>query len=200
MSRPLTARERSFARNYVSFGSAKEAAIAIGVAEASAKQIGYRMTKRPRVREEIARLERMAVKQVNRALTKASLRPNAVATGDPRVDDEATAVLNRAWVIERLMRVAQIGLGEAPTNVTVIGTKGEDTRTEVAYAPHLSSATRALEVLGKEVERVEAQRPKPDDKNVLTPISIMVQTFLKKYRIEEPPPGWDPADEEEYAK
>ena len=68
MSKSLSPRERSFALNYIVSRDAKAAALKAGVSAVSAKQIGHRMMGRPRVREEIARLERLSARQVQRFL------------------------------------------------------------------------------------------------------------------------------------
>ncbi len=75
MARLLTAREATFAGHYARGANAKEAAIMIGVSQASAKQVGHRMIHRPRVLDEVARVKAQEAARVE------GLVAEAIATG-----------------------------------------------------------------------------------------------------------------------
>lgn len=60
------------------------------------------------------------------------------------------AEISKAWVMERLMRNAQVCLGEVPTTHTTVGEDGEAHDEEV-FRRNPTAANRALELLGKEM-------------------------------------------------
>ncbi|CTQ67157.1 terminase small subunit [Roseibium alexandrii] len=61
------------------------------------------------------------------------------------------AVLNRSWVISRLMKVVEIGLNEdgSPAQVKQSKRKGDEAKSTEATQFNLAAATKALETLGK---------------------------------------------------
>lgn len=58
-------------------------------------------------------------------------------------------LLNRAWVLERLMRNAQIAMGEEKVKLTVKSKDSDDTREVEVTDRDAAAANKALELLGK---------------------------------------------------
>jgi phage terminase small subunit len=139
----LTAKQEAFALAYLENGNAAEA---------------YRAT---------YNCERMNVGTVQREATRLMANP-LVTTRIEQLRKSAAdkAVLNRSWVLERLMRNAQVCLGEQNIKLRVQRKDKETGAIEVAEvevsAHDPTAANRALELLGKTdevrafLDRVEA--------------------------------------------
>jgi phage terminase small subunit len=89
--------------------------------------------------------------------------PDAPARRATLVPAERMAVLNRAWVLARLMKNVQIAMGEATVKVRVVP-KGASEPIEVEVTQRdASAANKALEMLGKtpEVGLFTGEPPEP---------------------------------------
>ena len=159
MPRFLTVREANFAVKFVETGEARAAAIKIGVSPASAAQVGYRMMKRQRVRDEIARVR--AINDAHESLVADRalahvLRHGAMpgfAQGHPR----AVALVEGAISDPDVVRAAAIAVGMIPTRVSVVceGGDGEPLRLEVRelYEAVPQILVRAASLLDKKLAR-----------------------------------------------
>jgi hypothetical protein len=71
--------------------------------------------------------------------------------------------LSRAWVLERLMRHAQVCLGEIPLRLKMRKAHSADVVELETHQPDASAANRALELLGRELnlfsEKKEVGKP-----------------------------------------
>ena len=71
--------------------------------------------------------------------------------------------LTRAWVLDRLMRHAQVCLGEIPLRLKMRKAHSADVMELETHQPDASAANRALELLGRELnlftEKKEVSKP-----------------------------------------
>ena len=86
------------------------------------------------------------------------------------VNEETAACLSRAWVIMRIMKAVQIGLGEVSVRRRRIvpSTKEGEPPIEIEFeetAINLSAAIRNLELLGRELDRREANQKLAANRN-----------------------------------
>jgi hypothetical protein len=74
-------------------------------------------------------------------------------------------VLSRAWVLDRLMRHAQVCLGEIPLRLKMRKPHSADVMELETHQPDASAANRALELLGGELNlfTVKKEVGKPGD-------------------------------------
>lgn len=75
----------------------------------------------------------------------------AARLDDLRAEAVKVAILDRSWVIGRLMKVVEIGLNEGPSPAQVKQSKrkGDEGKATEATQYNLAAATKALENLGK---------------------------------------------------
>jgi hypothetical protein len=59
--------------------------------------------------------------------------------------------LSRAWVLDRLMRHAQVCLGEIPLRLKMRKAHSTDATELETHLPNANAANRALDLLGREV-------------------------------------------------
>jgi hypothetical protein len=73
--------------------------------------------------------------------------------------------LSRAWVLDRLMRHAQVCLGEIPLRLKMRKARSTDATELETHLPNANAANRALELLGREVNLFTEKREvgKPGD-------------------------------------
>jgi len=73
--------------------------------------------------------------------------------------------LSRAWVLDTLMRHAQVCLGEIPLRLKMRKARSMDGTELETHLPNLNAANRALEVLGRELNLFTEKREvgKPGD-------------------------------------
>jgi phage terminase small subunit len=84
-----------------------------------------------------------------------------------RVTNQAVehVALSRAWVLDRLMRHAQVCLGEIPLRLKLRKAHSADVMEQETHQRDASAANRALELLGREVNLFTEKREigKPGD-------------------------------------
>jgi len=134
----LSEMERKFAAAYVANGGiAARAAIAAGYSPIGARQLGSRLLKRFRVREEIARLTGAApppkpeekrppppIRGKVIVIAAPPLEGEVLPAAAPIDDDKALAArLTPEWIIARAMRSAMICAGEIPQTLVKMVSK-----------------------------------------------------------------------------
>src|SRR5262249_17395812 len=78
--------------------------------------------------------------------------------------------LSRAWILDRLMRHAQVCLGEIPLRLKMRKAHSTDVVELETHQPDASAANRALELLGRELNLFTEKRElgKPGDFDQMT--------------------------------
>lgn len=106
-------------------------------------------------------------------------------------------IIDRAWVQARLVRNAEICLGERPLLLTIPGKEPRD----VAVRKHdAAGANRALELLRDEMDYL-AGHPAADRKQIEgtladdTPLSRAVAAYRRKHATPPMPADYDPEKE-----
>lgn len=160
--------ESAYCLAYVAGGSGAEAARKAGYTPKGARVASTRLLKRHRVRAEIARLTARSDAVVNDLLTSSTVEGSETVPPPPKglegeliqpVKGEAAAILKRAWVVARLMKAAQIAMGEIEVteHKEEISEDGRKTRTTIRKTTHDSAAAhRHLTSLAAELDRREA--------------------------------------------
>jgi phage terminase small subunit len=124
----LTGRQEAFCRAYMETGNASEAYRRAFVTDKMAPHTIWRASSalkaRPEVTARIAELEAAAAE---------------------------AAVLNKAWVLNRLMRNAKVTMGEEKTRISYRPRNGDEATSVEMFRPNPDAANRALELLGREV-------------------------------------------------
>lgn len=180
MTLPLNDRQRAFARHYVECGNAAEAARRAGYSKGSAKQRAYDNLRNPAILAEIERLQSRFKQAL--ALTFGQRKQDAPLEGDilpPSPEEleqaeEDALILSRAFVVTRLMRNAQLCMGEIKATTTrVLKSRRQDGTEEMtavqveAFERDAAGANRALELLAAELNRLEGKgdTPLPEGEN-----------------------------------
>ncbi len=157
MNKQLSARERAFAAHYVALHEAKAAAIAAGVSAKNAKVEGYRMLRRPRVRVEIVRLNKLAIANADE-VAKAKRPPtlDKTTTNDPTTA-AANATLKRAAYLALLIDTAEIASGKKAAPFTIMPRReGDEPITVQVRNTNLGALLKAAKLIGKELDFQEA--------------------------------------------
>lgn len=161
----LTAKNLRFVLGVV--GGLDPATAAARAGFSDSRRAAERLMSDPDVVDEIERRRARSVPAP--AVTRRRQSARAEAAGPPPplegvVVPPGNAAFSRFWVRDRLMRTVRIALGEEPRIVTkmltVTNAAGETTVQAVQIAVHdtdLMAATRALDQLSREADRLEAR-------------------------------------------
>ncbi len=172
---PLTAQQMAFALHFAAYRNGADAARRAGYSPRRAKITACELLKRPEVQQEIARYRvegRTAAPDIRLVKHQPGLgQEDEMAEGDghpptdPRpgaFDRDDPRILDRNWVIARLMHNVQVCLGEVPIKITRItklaegGAEVFEAVTVEIFAPDPARANAALKLLRDEVDRREA--------------------------------------------